>query len=141
MPGDDGGRYSDTAEVCKEPELDLVGTGEDEFGFVEVTAGRNKTPNASRKRCRPIPMVAHAHGLTGENWAAAWLEARIDFGLDAEIDGCLFRAVGADGSFLRRKRASSDMGLWLREALAQYGKYEGRHLENIGSHSLKDTLI
>ena len=61
--------------------------------------------------------------------------------MEATEDECLFRALGPDGVFLKRRRKSSDMGLWLREILIQYGGYSAADVKDISSHSLKDTYL
>ena len=125
-------------EVTTEPYLDVADDGK---GFIEAVADHSKTSGARRKRRRPIPLVGHAVGLSGYPWARAWLEARRSYNLDADIDRCLFRAVGADGTFLIRKRSSSEMGVWLRELFVRHGGYTPDDIQDVGSHSLKDTHL
>ena len=131
-------RWSDAAEVTAEPYLDVA---EDRKGFIEAMADHSKTSGARGKRRRPIPLVGHAVGLSGLPWARARLEARRSYGMDAFLDGCLFRAVGADGTFLIRKRSSSEMGVWLRELFVRLGGYSLDDVQSIGSHSMKDTHL
>ena len=40
-----------------------------------------------------------------------------------------------------RKRSSSDMGLWLQQTMIRYGGYSSGDVANIGSHSLKATVL
>ena len=135
-------RYSDAANIAQEPFLDIsVGENGEQFGFVEATADRVKTSGAKRKRRVPIPLVGMAIGFQDAPWAEEWLAARMRHGLAADADGCLFRAVGKDGSFAQRRRSSSDMGLWVREALIKYGGYSPEDVQFITSHSLKDTQL
>ena len=82
-----------------------------------------------------------AVGFHNAQWAEAWLAARMRHCLAAEDDGCLFRALGKDGTFAKGRRSSSDMGLWIREALIKYGGYTPEEVSNITSHSMKDTQL
>ena len=63
--------------------------------------------------------VGHALGLDGVPWAAAWVKARTEAGLNAARDGCLMRAPAGNGSFFKRRLRSSEFVTRLRELLAR----------------------
>ena len=130
-------RWDDAARIDLEPSLDLDGRGN---GFVETGAYKVKTGSALRRRRRLLPTVASALGLAQGSWAVNWLESRLEAGLDAATDGCLFCLHQPDGFFTSAKMESSDAVLWLVPYLIENG-VSAEEACSYTSHSCKATLL
>lgn len=128
-------RFGDGARVKEEPYLDISG----DQGFIEVSivGGDTKTGRAANKVRRNMPIVGHAIGVTGLNWAGPWLAVRKRMGLDAGVDQTLMPKPLLDGSFVREAITTSEGGRWLRTVAQKIGI----SLENKGTHSCKATLL
>ena len=131
-------RNGDAQHVEEEPSLDCDPSG---MGFVETYSSALKnTRSTSRRRIR-IAVVGWKVGFDGRNWAAAWLELRAQEGLRVETQGCLMPAPDPDGDgWLQGPLTCEECNLWLAELLI---RRLGRDvpLGNVGSHSLKATLL
>ena len=128
-------RFGDGARVKEEPYLDISG----DQGFIEVSivGGDTKTGKAANKVRRSMPIVGHAIGVTGQNWAGPWLAVRKRMGLDAGVDQTLMPRPLLDGSFVGETITTSEGGRWLRIVAQKIGI----SLENKGTHSCKATLL
>ena len=128
-------RFGDGARVKEEPYLDISG----DQGFIEVSivGGDTKTGRAANKVRRNMPIVGHAIGVTGLNWAGPWLAVRKRMGLDAGVDQTLMPKPLLDGSFVREAITTSEGGRWLRTVAQKIGI----SLENKGTHSCKATFL
>ena len=128
-------RFGDGARVKEEPYLDISG----DQGFIEVSivGGDTKTGKAANKVRRSMPIVGHAIGVTGQNWAGPWLAVRKRMGLDAGVDQTLMPRPLLDGSFVGETITTFEGGRWLRIVAQKIGI----SLENKGTHSCKATLL
>ena len=128
-------RFGDGARVKEEPYLDISG----DQGFIEasIVGGDTKTGKAANKVRRSMPIVGHAIGVTGQNWAGPWLAVRKRMGLDAGVDQTLMPRPLLDGSFVGETITTSEGGRWLRIVAQKIGI----SLENKGTHSCKATLL
>lgn len=130
-------RVHDAANICNEPVLDVNADGE---GFLETSleGGRTKAGRGTKRRKRLLPAVALATGVTGNNWAHAWCQARAECSLDAEEDGALFLMPKAGGGFTEAKMTAADLTVWERELLIKAGM-DRQEAARYSSHSGRAT--
>ena len=136
-------RNTDAARIIDEPKLDVCeGPGRELCSFIEsVTTGDAcKTGNTSKKARLAIPVTGLAFGVSGKPWAESWLKIRKDLCMDASKDQCLMREPLANGLFTAARIKAGQATQWLRHILLKLG-VDAYDLRNIGSHSLKTTLL
>ena len=136
-------RCSDGARISSEPQLDEApGDDEDLQSFIEAAllGSQMKTGNTREKNDVVFPAVGLSKGLTGTDWAAAWLALRLDNGLAADLDLCLMPKPITDGTFAEGRIEPGQLTEWIRFILEKLGVHRAE-LTNIGSHSCKATLL
>ena len=136
-------RCSDGARIQSEPVLDEAeGPDEDLNSFVqsELQGSAMKTGNTKAKTDLLFPAVALSKGLSGTDWAEAWLDIRAQLGLNAATDQCLMPKPLADGSFAAGRIDASQLTEWMRHLFELLG-VPRTFLVNVGSHSCKATLL
>ena len=110
-------RCSDGARIASEPLLDEApGDDEDLNSFVEaaILGSQTRTGNTKEKTDVIFPAVGLSKGLSGTDWAAAWLALRIDLMLYADEDMCLMPKPLSDGSFAAGRIAPGQLTEWIR---------------------------
>ena len=130
------GRVGDVSKCAIEPFLDI--SPDNTHGFVQSALLDHKTAKPGSKLA--LPLVAPAFGVSGQNWAAPWLAARRDQGLDASRIGTLLQAPAVDMTWTAVPMATLEFGAALRELLLR-GGFAPEQLGNIGAHSLKATTL
>lgn len=129
-------RVGDVRRCATEPTVDAVAGPRE--GYVQTFFAEHKTAKAGSRLS--LPVVSPLFGVTGLNWAAAWLARRSRLGLCAAADGTLLPAPGPGGSWSRAPFTTFEYGLALR-GLLRDGGFDADHLDSIGSHSLKITTL
>eukprot|EP00971_Amphidinium_carterae_P320255 6365944-Amphidinium_carterae.1 len=89
-------RYSDALQVASEPTLDVVASG---FGYIGAVTMTAKTSKARTFGGRGVPLVGLALGVSGDEWAKAWLSLRKTHGLQVEKEGTLNPMVDEFGGW------------------------------------------
>ena len=136
-------RCSDGARITKEPKVDdAEGPDADLCSFIEaeMVGSQTKTGNTSQKADVMFPAVGLARGLSGVDWASAWMELRQMVGLHAEQDLCLMPRPLEDGSFSAGRAEPGAITEWMRFLLEKLDVPRDE-LTNVGSHSCKATLL
>ena len=129
-------RWTDSQHCLKEPELDM----RDGRGFVETSLYKFKTQGRSAKlRNRLLPVAGISPGVSGLDWASAWLALRKSERLEARKGWPTMPAPMQDGTWSEWPLESAEASTWLREVLA---KMEARgDVSNVASHSCKATVL
>ena len=125
-------RYSDLNGIDKEPEID--------GDYVEAETGKHKTSNLPQRRHRWLPLVGLSHGVSGGDWAARWIEARCESGLQAGPNVPFMPVPRADGTWTNSPMSIGEATLRLRESILKVLP-SAVGLEDVGTHSLKATLL
>jgi hypothetical protein len=129
-------RHMDAQYVFEEPVVDGP--------YLEAVTSRTKTSNAKGKRRKKLTLVGLAQGLADRQWAVAWITLRQQLALSAAADQPLLplpvHDVGDGLGWTSGEVTSFDMGLHLRHIFVKFG-FEPSALKNIGSHSLKATML
>ena len=128
-------RVGDAKRCTCEPSLDLDEHG---GGHLEAFFLEHKTARPGSKQA--LPIVCPVRGITGQNWAKAWLESRLFFNLNAKSDRTLLPAPGVDHAWSSAPMETLEFGAALRDLLRRRGVLQ-HCLGNVGSHSLKATLL
>ena len=92
-------RFSDGMWPAEEPTLDKAATGREVYVETTAQSERQKTGRSRKKARRTVFMVGFAHGVRGNPWARAWLEARKECGVSVKSHGALM-PMPHDGGFL-----------------------------------------
>eukprot|EP00971_Amphidinium_carterae_P099761 1972908-Amphidinium_carterae.2 len=71
-------RYADALRPLSEPALDADADG---FGYIYTESSQAKNIKAKAFHGGTVPHVGHAIGITGQDWAMAWLHVRRSSGL------------------------------------------------------------
>ena len=95
--------------------MDLDPEGE---GFIEFPLGRVKAVRTALAGIASKAAVGHAAGLAGEPWAKAWLDLRVELGLNVAKDKCLLPAPSPAGGFHRRRVRSEELVAWTKRHFA-----------------------
>ena len=136
-------RCSDGARIQTEPKLD-EGEGADadlcSFIEAEMIGHQTKTGGTRNKADLLFPALGLAKGISGVDWAAAWMLLREQHGLAAEQDMCLMPRPLADGTFAAGRAEPGAITEWIRFLLEKLDVPRGQ-LTNVGSHSCKATLL
>ena len=106
--------------------------------FVETAMSIHKTANKGTTRT-PLPVVGHAVGISGVNWAAEMLSLRRELGLSDE-DGLLTVPRGDGCGFTTKPLSNSEMSIWLQELLVA-GGFSSESIEDVTTHSLRATAL
>ena len=136
-------RCSDGARITQDPKVDdAEGPDADLCSFIEaeMVGSQTKTGNTSQKADMMFPAVGLARGLSGVDWASAWMELRQQVGLDAAQDLCLMPRPLDDGSFAAGRADPGAITEWMRFLLEKLD-VPREQLTNVGSHSCKATLL
>ena len=128
-------RVGDVARSCTEPFLDL--SADMSEGYIQGALLDHKTAKPGTRQS--LPLAAPAIGVTGRNWAAAWLEARRRQRLHASC-GSLLQAPSVTGGWTQAPLSTMEFGSAFRSVLLRNG-FGAESLSNIGSHSLKTTTL
>lgn len=128
-------RVGDMRRSRVEPFLDL--SADRSEGFIQGALMDHKTARPGTRQS--LPLVAPAIGISGANWAEAWLKAREHQGLRAQC-GTLLPAPSATGGWTTVPYHTVEFGSALRSVLLSRG-FKVEELSNIGSHSLKTTTL
>eukprot|EP00435_Cladocopium_sp_Y103_P049944 s2858_g15.t1 len=105
--------------------------------LLHADALTSKTTMSAESRTRFLPYVAIGTGVSAEDWASLWLEARREEGL-AFADFVLPSFSERNACWLSSPMSASEATFWLRESL---GGTEGFQPSRVGSHSCKATLL
>ena len=130
-------RVGDLSRICLEPMLDLDAEG---HGYIEVAASELKTGRGRAKRRRGLPVVADAQGVSNSPWAASFLAARKEAGLDASVDGAFMLVPSYGDKFTQVKVATYEASILLREVLIKLGHAPGQ-VQRLTAHSCKATML
>ena len=129
-------RWTDSQHCLKEPELDM----HNGRGFVETSLYKFKTQGRSAKlRNRLLPVAGLSPGVSGLDWASAWLALRKAEHLEAKRGWPTMPAPMQDGTWSEWPLESAEASTWLREVLAKM-EVPG-DLSNVASHSCKATVL
>ena len=128
-------RVGDVARSSTEPCLDLAPDGSE--GYVQGALLRHKTAKPGTKRS--LPLAAPAFGVSGADWASAWLSTRKRLRLDAGC-GTLLQAPAVTGGWTHAPFTTMEFGSAFRSVLRRQG-HSAQALANVGSHSLKVTTL
>ena len=105
--------------------------------FLEIKTSVHKTARAFHLRHQFLPMSAPAFGITDDNWALQWVEARRVLKID---DPAVFPLMPAPDSVLeptRRPLSTQEAKLWMHELL---GDSIGKQSKTT-THSCKCTCL
>ena len=133
----DGARIQTEPTLCEAtgPGADLDSTFEAEMRGCDV-----KTGNTKAKTDLLFPAAGLSKGLSGVDWAAAWLDVRSRLDLNAAEDQCLMPKPLVGGQFAAGRIEASQLTEWLRHLL-EVLEVPRVCLVNVGSHSCKATLL
>ena len=106
-------------------------------GTIETRFLQHKTARPGTKRA--LPVAAPAFALTSACWAEHFVIARQVAGLHAGQGGCLVPARGRHG-WLPVPYTTAEYAMALRDLLLRLG-FATKDISNIGSHSLKATML
>lgn len=110
-------RWGDSQYCAFEPFLDMS----DGKGFVEASLYNHKTAQrAAVLRNRLLPAIGVSPGISGEDWASAWLDNRIREGLVATRGEPTMPAPKAGGGWARIPLSSDEAATWLGEIFRLY---------------------
>ena len=128
-------RWSDGQHCIQEPKLDI----HDGKGFIEAALYHHKTAFKRRSQViRLLPVAGVLPGLTGYDWATAWLTKRLDAGLRASLKQPTMPAPLAAGGWSGHPLSSSEASIWLREILQPW---PAGPVKNLATHSAKATIL
>ena len=125
-------RWGDINAVSEEPVVDGP--------WFDARTGYHKTYNRPERRHRWLPLAGLADGVSGRPWVQKWLELRKKAGLKAAAGVPFVPMPNGDGTWSECRVSSSAATTQLREVLAYLGT-DRKRLENVGTHSLKSTLL
>eukprot|EP00435_Cladocopium_sp_Y103_P001816 s3431_g1.t1 len=108
-------------------------------GFIEASLYHHKTAQKRRTQVvRLLPVAGVLPGLTGLDWATAWLSKRVQFGLRACMSQPTMPAPLSGGGWSLQPLTSSEASVWLREILQPFGP---ESLKCLATHSAKTTIL
>ena len=109
-------------------------------GYIELQARQVKTAGTAEKKSRFLPMTAPVRGISGLNWANAWMKARIETHLPMSDlgDVPLLPAPSLQGGWCKRPLSTGEAISWLHEIFRIYGV---AYSPGVKIHSLKVTLL
>lgn len=109
-------------------------------GYIELRARQVKTAGTAEKKSRFLPMTAPVKGISGLNWAQAWLVARMECELPSGKLGevPLLPAPNLNGGWCKRPLSSSEAVNWMRQLCILFGV---RFIDGVRAHSMKVTLL
>ena len=128
-------RVGDVARSATEPTLDLAPDRSE--GYIQGALLDHKTAKPGTRRS--LPLAAPAFGVTGRDWATAWMDARRKQRLDASC-GTLLQAPAVTGGWTPAPFSTMEFGSAFRNLLLRNG-HSALSLANVGSHSLKVTTL
>ena len=106
--------------------------------YLEFKVGRSKTSFTLERKTRFLPMAARKVGVK-HAWATAWLEVMGDTGVTVAQSHPLLPCPSSSSSWKMIPLPCDQAGAWLRSLLR--GAQHDPYLENVGTHSLKRTLL
>ena len=106
--------------------------------YLEFKVGRSKTSFTLERKTRFLPMAARKVGVK-HAWATAWLEVMGDTGVTVAQSHPLLPCPSSTSSWKMIPLPCDQAGAWLRSLLR--GAQHDPYLENVGTHSLKRTLL
>ena len=127
-------RFSDGQRVCS---LSLASGS---ARFLEAKVSRSKTSYTLERKTRYLPMAAPAFGVTAVGWSEEWLKLLATSGIKVAQDRPLLPAPGSAGMWKNVPLPCDQACVWLRSLLQTEGPQDA-YLENVGTHSLKRTLL
>ena len=128
-------RWTDGQYCQHEPVTDL----HQEKGFLECQLYHHKNAGRQKHAKRLLPAACNIPGLSGYDWASAWLERRAAQGLKAGPGVPTMPAPLAGGGWAQVPLEPSQATTWLRELLKNLEPMPSMAL--IGTHSLKATWL
>ena len=131
-------RLSDALYVSR-MELDKVGTGNDECGFLEAVAEKTKTSTTLERKVRHLPVVIPLKSFGEPCWVQQWLELRKQQGLVAAKGFPLLPSPVHGGGWAKVPLTVGAAGDWLRSLLKNQDMRDGKY--KIATHSCKATLL
>ena len=127
-------RWADSQNIVS---LEILGEGPG--AILMASALGSKTTMTAEAKTRYLPYACVAEGVLKQPWAAAWLAAREEQGLNFGA-GCLPTWRVSQGSWGDVAMSSEEAAGILEELLVQ-GSLEPKTSESIGTHSFKATMI
>ena len=107
--------------------------------YVELHISVHKYQESTAFRNTFLTAVAPNLGITAEPWVQAWLDVRLELGIDFKLGLPTLPAPNSDGLPTKRPLSTDEMKQWLRLVLTSKGmNLDGRRLT---SHSCKCTLL
>ena len=128
-------RWMDGQFCQQEPFLDLF----DGRGFLEARLYHHKTAGRQKHSKRLLPAACNVPGVTGVDWATAWLQHRRQHGLEAKPGTPTMPAPLSTGGWAMLPLEAAQATAWMRELLRNL--HPTVPLHSIGTHSLKATLL
>ena len=133
------GRCSD-GQAVEQLSLDEPDGATTPSGYIEGVVTRTKTSFSVERKTRHLPVVLPRLGITGQDWAGTWLNARSAAGVPSGPGKPLMPARGGHGSWGPVPPSASVAGGWLRAILSRLG-CPANQVSEIGTHSLKATPL
>lgn len=131
-------RYSDAMFLASEPSLEKGIRGDRHF--VEISPVKTKTSNTKAKLRQNLPYVGFGTGVSGLNWAEAWLNYRLRVGLVAGPDRPTMPSISAAGNWTDSPLRCGEANVWLLEVLRSLSCSPAID-QRIRTHSCKVTLL
>ena len=128
-------RVGDLRRCSIEPTLSMA--SDRSTGTLETQFFDHKTARPGTRRA--LPVAAPVFGVSGACWGESFVRARRTAHLDASDGACLVPARGR-GYWLGVPYSTAEFAMALRDLLRRLG-YSAEAIANIGSHSLKATLL
>ena len=110
-----------------------------EIAFLEGHTSTHKTMRSSTFKHRFLPLTAHGQGVTSENWAEAWLDARACVGAELPPKHVVMPAPDEEGRPSMRPLTSGEASQWLRKVLT--GCKDVDPERKVSIHSCKATCL
>ena len=133
--------FSDAVCACAEPEIDESRSRRYALISITTVGELTKTGKRGDGARKEFLLMGLCVGITGRNWAHAYMVARKRLNFNAKRDQCLLRCRLLDGSFGNSRMSGSAFNTWFRKWLARRGGVEAKELGKFGSHSLKKTML
>lgn len=105
--------------------------------LLHADALSSKTALTVEAKTKFLPYVAIGAGISSQDWARRWLDARQNQGL--QLDDFALLSYSFTSDWTRNPMSSSEATFWLREVLQ--GICEPGDLLQLGSHSCKTTVL
>ena len=116
----------------------LVLEEHDGLYLLEAAETRYKTATTRERKARLLPIISLGQFLGSSPWAPEWIKMRHEAGFGNNPSLPAWSEITS--SWLTRPMTTGEAGLFLREFLVG-SKFDQASLQNVGTHSLKSTLL